>query len=408
MKILQVNKFFYVKGGSEAYLFSLIDGLKNSGMDVAEFAMTDPKNIDSDWAQYFTSTIDYSTTSIIEKIRFSGKILYSFEAKDNISRLLDTFKPDIVHLHLFQHQLSPSILPEIKKKNIPIIYTAHDLKSVCPNYKMLSHGNICEKCKGHKYFNCLVNKCVKNSYLKSSINMVEMYFHLWKKYYDLIDLIIAPSNFYREKLIEFRFPERKVIHVPNCVDENKFTPNYNHGGYFIYLGRLSEEKGIMTLLKAMEKVREGKLIIIGTGPLSVEIQEKISLSGLNNIEMVGQQSGSALTQYLKNAMFSVLPSEWYENGSISLLENFACGKPVIGANIGGIPEHIDDKVDGVIFKPKDHDDLAEKINLLLSEPKQLETMGRSARQKVEKLYGKNQHIRTMIGIYDRLIHQETV
>lgn len=407
MKVLQVNKFFYLKGGSEAYLFSLIDGLKSSGLTVAEFAMADPRNFDSEWSPYFTSTIDYKTTNFIEKIRFATKIIYSFEAKNNISRLLDKFKPDIVHLHIFQHQLSPSILPEIKKRNIPIIYTSHDLKSACPTYLMLSHGHVCEKCKGHKYFNCLTNKCAQNSYLKSSINMVEMYFHLWMKYYDLIDLIITPSNFHRKKLIEFRFPAEKVVHVANFVDETRFSPNYSNDGYFIFLGRLSEEKGIMTLLKAMEKVKKGKLIIIGTGPLALQVQEKINSARLKNVEVVGQQSGTALTQYIKNAMFSVLPSECYENGPISLLENFACGNPVIGANIGGIPEHIHDNVDGLIFEPKDHDDLAEKINLLLSNPKRLETMGRAARQKAEKLYSKYQHIRTMIGIYDRLIQQRS-
>ena len=408
MKVLQVNKFFYLKGGSEAYLFSLIDGLKNSGLDVAEFAMIDPNNNGSDWAPYFVSEIDYNTTSYLEKIQFAGKILYSSEARKNISKLLDTFKPDIVHLHIFQHQISPSILPEINKRGIPIVYTAHDLKSVCPNYKMLSHGHICEKCKGHKYFNCLVNQCVKNSYLKSSINMVEMYFHLWRKYYDLIDLIITPSNFYREKLIEFRFPETKVNHIPNFVDESNFTPNFSHEGYFIYLGRLSEEKGIMTLLKAMEKVKKGRLLIIGTGPLDLEIQKRIDQAGLKNIEMIGHQKGAALKQYLKNAMFSIIPSEWYENGPISLLENFACGKPVIGANIGGIPEHIDNGVDGVIFKPKDHDDLAEKINLLLSEPKRLEIMGRAARKKTEKIYSKKLHVQKIISLYDRLIHRKKV
>lgn len=233
--------------------------------------------------------------------------------------------------------------------------------------------------------------------------MVEMYFHLWRKYYELIDLIITPSQFYREKLIEFRFPEQQVIHIPNFVNECNFTPNFNHEGYFIYLGRLSEEKGIMTLLKAMAKVKKGRLVIIGTGPLGSEIQERIHSSGLMNVKMVGQQSGLALREYLKNAMFSVLPSEWYENGPISLLENFACGKPVIGSDIGGIPEHIDDTVDGLIFRSKDHDDLAEKIDMLLSDPKRLETMGRSARHKAENLYGKKQHIQTMVDVYQRLI-----
>lgn len=404
MKILQVNKFFYLKGGSEAYLFSLIDGLKKSGRNVAEFAMHDPKNHQSDWSDFFTSPVDYDTTNLWKKIQFAGRIIYSVEARNKIGRLLDKFRPDIVHLHIFQHQLSPSIIPEIKKRNIPIVYTAHDLKSVCPNYKMLSHDRVCEKCKGQKYYNCLINKCVKNASLKSLINVIEMYFHLWSSYYELIDIIITPSNFYRKKLIEFRFSEKKVIHIPNFVDKNLFSPSYTHDGYFIYLGRLSEEKGILTLLDAMKLVPNGKLVIIGTGPLEDKIRSKISSSGLSNIELVGFQSGEPLKRYIANAMFSIMPSEWYENGPISLLENFACGKPVIGADIGGIPEHISHGRDGLIFKSKDHVDLADKINALLSENYNLVSMGKNARKKVEKVYNKSQHIDKMVRVYEQLVH----
>lgn len=402
MKVLQVNKFFYMKGGSEAYLFSLIDGLKAYGVDVAEFAMKDPENLSSNWEQYFVSEINYETKSFLKKIRFAGKIIYSIEAKNKIAGLLDIFKPDIVHLHIFQHQLSASILPEIKKRNIPIIYTAHDLKSVCPNYKMLAHGRVCEACKGHKYYNCLRSKCVKGSSLKSAVNVIEMYFHLWRRYYDLIDLIITPSNFYREKLVEWRFPPEKVIHVPNFIDEEKFRPSYEHKDYFIYLGRLSEEKGIMTLLNAMKKVPKGRLVIIGTGPLEKEVRDTIEYDELSNVELVGFQSGEALNNYIRSSMFSVIPSEWYENGSISLLENFASGKPVIGANIGGIPEHISYGVDGLIFRSRDPDDLAEKINSLFDAPEKLADMGKAARNKVERLYSKKNHINSIIDIYDHV------
>lgn len=403
MKVLQANKFFYRKGGSEAYLFSLIDGLREYGHDVAEFAMYDPKNYQSDWEGYFTPAIDYDTDFFFEKIQFAGKIIYYRDARKKIACVLDKFKPDIVHLHIFQHQLSPSILPEIKKRTIPIVYTAHDLKSICPNYKMLSYGRVCEKCKGHKYYNCFLNKCVKNSFLKSLVNVVEMYFHLWQKYYDLIDLIITPSNFYRKKLIEFRFPEKKVIHVPNFVDEKLFTPCFEHKGYFIYLGRLSEEKGVMTLLKAMKMVPNGKLIIIGSGPLEAEVRSVVASSRLSNVELVGFQSGKSLRKYISNSMFSIMPSEWYENGPISLLENFACGKPVIGADIGGIPEHISHGKDGLVFKSKDSEDLAEKINTLLDDPGKLKAMAMSARKKVESFYSKENHLKTIIKLYEQLI-----
>ncbi len=402
MRILQVNKYFYLKGGSEAYLFSLINGLRSSGHVVAEFAMHDQKNKQSDWEGYFTSYVDYQTENLGKKIQFAGKIIYSFEARKKIGRLLDAFKPDIVHLHIFQHQLSASILPEIKKRNIPIVYTAHDLKSVCPNYKMLSNGLVCEECKGGHYYNCFKKRCVKNSSLKSMVNVIEMYFYRYKKYYELIDIVITPSNFYRKKLVEFGFPEKKVIHVPNFVDENLFIPTYNHHGYFIYLGRLSEEKGVLTLLDAMKLVPSGQLVIIGTGPLEEEIKSKISSSNISNVKLVGFQTGESLKQYIEHSMFSILPSEWYENGPISLIENFACGKPVIGADIGGIPEHISDGVDGLIFRSGNHVDLAEKINILLAGKNNLFHMGAEGRLKVERVFNPRTHLEQIMTIYASL------
>ena len=403
MKVLQVNKFFYVKGGSEAYLFSLIEGLKARSISVAEFAMHDVSNYPSDYKENFVSTVDYDTDNLLKKVKYAGRVLYSFEAKKKISRLLDAFNPDIVHLHLFQHQISSSILPEIKKRGIPIVYTAHDLKSICPNYKMLTHGRVCEDCLGHKYYKCIQNKCVKDSYLKSLINSIEMYSHRWLKFYDLIDLIITPSDFYRKKLIQFRFAENKVVHLPNFVDQAQFPPHYEHENYFIYLGRLSEEKGVLTLVEAMADVSNGKLVIIGTGPLENQIRKKISFLGLKNVELAGFQTGKALNDYITKAMFSVMPSEWYENGPISLLESFACGKPVVGSGIGGIPEHIKHGKDGLIFKVKDVKDLAEKINMLLGNSDLLASMAKCASKKIMKRYNKDRHIDTMVRIYEKMI-----
>lgn len=403
MKVLQINKFFFLKGGSEAYLFSLIDGLRGHGIDVAEFSMRDSRNRQSDYEQYFVSNVDYETNKLAEKIRFGFNIIYSIEAKKNISKLLDDYNPDLVHLHIFQHQLSPSILPEIKKRNIPIVYTAHDLKKICPNYKMLSKGHVCEECLGHRYYKCVENKCVKDSYVKSAICCLEAYIHLWLRYYDLVDIIITPSMFFRNKLIEFGFPAKKVIYVPNFIDEEQFKPHYDNEGYFIYFGRLSEEKGVLTLVDAMKRIRRGKLVIVGTGPLGDLIKSKIKFLGLNNVELVGFQTGAALKNYVSNSMFSVMPSEWYENGPISLLESFAMGKPVVGADIGGIPEHIAHNRDGLIFESKNSEDLAKKINTLLNDPEKLKTMAIAARKKAMDFYAKEKHIKTIIMLYEKLI-----
>ncbi len=403
MKVLQVNKFFHRKGGSEAYLFALIDELGKRKISTAEFSMKNPLNRSSRWAEYFVDPIDYDTPDLKRKLAFGAKIIYSAEARKKISRLLDAYAPDLVHLHIFQHQISPSILPEIKKRGLPIVYTAHDLKSVCPNYKMRTRGRVCESCKPCRYYHCLLKKCVKNSYLKSVLNTVEMYVHLWMKYYDAVDLFITPSKFYRDKLVEFRFDPGKVIHVPNFVDETAFAPKYSHEGYFIYLGRLSEEKGVLTLVDAMGKVKGGELRIIGTGPLEAEIRERIESRRLKNVRMLGFRSGEELRTLIRNCMFSVVPSEWYENGSISLLESLAYGKPVIGADIGGIPEHLNHGEDGLVFRSRDSEDLAKKINRLLENPGELVRMGENARKKVETIYSQKAHVDVIIQLYESLL-----
>ncbi|MCP4689484.1 MAG: glycosyltransferase family 4 protein [Desulfobacterales bacterium] len=404
MRVLQVNKFFHLKGGSEAYLFALIDELSKRDVSTAEFSMRHSRNRPSKWSEFFVDPIDYDVTDWRRKLAFGAKIIYSLEAKKKISRLLDDFKPDLVHLHLFQHQISPSILPEIKKRGLPVVYTAHDLKSVCPNYKMRTRGRVCERCKPRRYYHCLFNKCVKDSYLKSMLNTVEMYAHLVMKYYDAIDLFITPSRFYHDKLIEFRFDAGKVVHVPNFVDETAFAPKYSHEGYFIYLGRLSEEKGILTLVEAMREVPGGELRIIGTGPLESEIREKIAAHGLKNVRLLGFRSGDDLKKLIRDCMFSVIPSEWYENGSISLLESLAYGKPVVGADIGGIPEHLTHGEDGLVFRSRDPGDLSEKINWMLENSDQLVRMGKNARKRVDGIYSQESHVDKIIELYESVLN----
>jgi glycosyltransferase involved in cell wall biosynthesis len=269
---------------------------------------------------------------------------------------------------------------------------------------MLSDGHVCEECNGHKYYNCFKKKCVKNSSLKSLINVIEMYFHLWRRYYDLIDLIIAPSTFYRKKLIKFGFPKEKIIHLPNFVNEELYSPSYNFNNYFIYFGRLSEEKGIFTLVESMRRVEKGKCLIIGSGAIQERIEALVKRMGLDNIELVGFKTGLELKKLIQNCMFSVLPSEWYENCPVALLESFVYGKPVIGSNAGGIPEHITHDKDGLIFKAADPEDLSDKINSLINAPNRILEMGKKARTKIEEVYSKKRHLEEILHLYSQLIN----
>jgi len=404
MRVLSVNKFHYLKGGSETYYFSLNKLLSQHGHEVISFSMKDEKNIPNVYSEYYVENIDYSKkTTLINKVRLAAKFIYSFEAAEKLDRLITDYKPDIAHLHIFQHQLSPSILWTLKKHGIPVVYTAHDFKMICPNYKMLAQGEICEACKGGRYLSCLQKRCISGSLFNSLLNVKEAYVHKILKSYDIIGRIITPSNFYREKFIEFGIDSEKVKYVPNFLFEADYTPAYSFKDYFVYAGRLSDEKGVDTLLQAMKRV-EGKLKIAGTGPTEERLKAYTKDEGLENkVEFIGYKTGDELKNILKDAMFVVVPSKWYENAPYSILEAMASGKAVIGSNIGGIPELIRNDVTGLIFQPENSQDLAGKINQLLDSPELITDFGKRAREAFERYYGSEEHYKRILEIYKELI-----
>lgn len=361
MKILMVNKFFYIKGGSERYYFSLKELLEKKGHTVIDFSMKDDRNFSSIYSGYFVDNIDYQRPDgLFQKINMALKIVYSVEAKRKFERLVVKTKPDLVHLHLFQHQLSLSILDVIKKYNLPTVYTAHDLKMLCLNYKMLCNGHVCEECKGQKYYRCAVNKCVKGSFIKSCVNVAEGYFHKWHHSYDVINKIITPSAYYKTKFEEFGIANDKLVHIPNFLDDINYKVNRrdDYEQYYLYFGRLSEEKGIITLLKAFQTL-DAKVYIVGTGPIMEDIKEFIVLHNMKNVRVLGFMSGQELKDIVGNAKAVILPSEWYENGPYSAIEALQMYRPIIGSNIGGIPELVDKN--GFLFESGQFLDLASKI-----------------------------------------------
>ena len=367
MKILMVNKFHYIKGGSETYYFALKRLLEAKGHEVVDFSMKDEKNFDSAYSDYFVDGVDYNgPMGVRDQIRSAMNIIYSREAAKKIEALIHATHPDICHLHIFQHQLSPSILGVLKKYNIATVYTAHDLKMLCLNYVMMTNdGQICEKCKGGKYINCLLRKCLKNSTAKSAICVVEGYLHKWLKSYDQIDRILTPSRFYKDKFVEFGIEPERVLHLSNFLDRERPEVNESHDKeqYFLYFGRLSREKGIMTLIRAMEGTKR-KLYIMGNGPCKEEIEVYLAEHNLTEqIKMLGFKSGQDLVDVVGNAGAVILPSEWYENGPYSAIESLQLGRPIIGSDLGGIPELIDGN--GYIFR---HGDVEQLRQLILDFP----------------------------------------
>lgn len=406
MKICLVNKFHTVKGGSETYYFGLGELLQKQGHKVIYFSMKDEKNRPCDQQKYFVENVDFNARmGKLQTAKTALKMLYSFEAKKKFEQLLSDEKPDIVHLNIFQSQLTGSIVDAAKKHGIPIVYTAHDLKSVCPNYQMLNHGKICEKCLDGKYTNCFKTGCMKDSEAKSLLATMEAEVYKFKKTYQKMDLVITPSNFYKKKIEEAHIVKCPVIHMTNFLPEETKYQCGTDGDYFLYFGRLSREKGIMTLVRAYAKAKVDKsLYIVGTGPMKEQVEQLIAEKGLQQkVKLLGFKTGQELKDIVAGALCVCLPSEWYENGPYSIMEAQAAGKPVIVSSNGGLPELVVDGVTGYIAKPKDVSSLAEKMELCeKKEDWNVEYIVQWAKEK----YNPQKYVYELEEEYQELLQQE--
>ena len=400
MNILSVNKYFWKKGGSETVFFGEKQLLESHGHQVIPFSMQSSQNLETPFSKYFVTEVNYTEKGLYNKISAASKIIYSFEARRKIESLLRDHSPDLAHFHIFQHQISPSVFGPLQKRKIPILLTLHDLKPICPNYKMLTNGRVREECKGKRFYNCTLNRCTKGSLLGSLTNTLEMYFHYLMGYYQSVDYYIAPSQFIKNKFIDFGFPESKMKYLPNFIDAPRHADGSRDDRYVLYFGRLSHEKGLPTLLRSAKSTPRIRYRIVGNGPLERELQEWTEREKLSNVIFHGYQTGNTLKKLLEGASCVVLPSEWYENCPMSLLEAFASAKPVIGTDIGGIPELIENGEDGIVVPPGDHQALADAIRTLWENPEQAKAMGQAGFEKVKERHSPEKHYQGLISIYE--------
>ena len=362
MKILMINKFLYPNGGSETYMFKLGDYFEKTGNEVQYFGMEHEGRCVGNRANAYTSDMDFHNGSKLSKITYPIKTIYSREARVKIRKVLDDFVPDVCHINNFNYQLTPSIILEIVKwrkendKNCKIVFTAHDYQLVCPNH-MCNNPNThqnCEKCLGGKFSNCAKNRCIHSSFAKSFVGTCEAYFWKYKRVYHYIDNIICCSEFLKEKMDRNPLFAQKTIALHNFV-EKKECRQVPKEDYVLYFGRFSTEKGIDTLIQACRKLPEISFVFAGIGPLADEIDK------VENIKNVGFQQGEKLVELIQKARFSVYPSEWYENCPFSVMESEIYGTPVLGAEIGGIPELIEDGITGELFESGNEQDLIKHI-----------------------------------------------
>jgi glycosyltransferase involved in cell wall biosynthesis len=407
MRILLVNKYFYAKGGSEVSMFETARLLKDKGHEVMYFCMKSHKNYPCAQQDYFVSEIKYDG-GMYNKISSSLKLLYSFEAKNKIESLIKEYKPDLAHLNNIYHQLSPSIIHSLKKYNIPIVMTLHDYKIVCASYSLISRGRACDACKEGKYYQCLLRGCVKDSRLKSLLNTIEMYLHhKLLNIYGFVDVFISPySNYFENKIIEMGF-NRGIVHLQNFVKLEDYHPQFSWGeDSIVYFGRLSVEKGVLTLINAVKNIKGVFLKIIGEGPIKEKLEMFVKSEGIKNVVFIGYLQGEYLKNEIKKSMFAVVPSEWYEPFALTIIEAFALGKPVIGSRIGGIPERVRHGETGLLFEPGNSEELMASIEYLRNCPEEIVGMGKRGRALVEKEFNYENHYEHLMKIYQSAISKD--
>lgn len=368
MKVLMVNKFLYPNGGSETYIFKLGKELQAQGHEVEYFGMEHEGRCVGNRVNAYTNNMDFHEGSKLSKLLYPLKTIYSADARKKIRLVLEDFSPDVVHLNNFTYQLTPSIILEIVKwrkqrgKQCRIVFTAHDSNLVCPNHMMRNPNTNqnCVKCLEGSFWNCLKGKCIHGSTAKSAVGMAEACF--WNTYgvYQYIDTVICCSSFLKQKMDSNPLFAAKTIAMHNFVDSIEWKASEKKD-YVLYFGRYSEEKGIRTLVQVCKKLPEVQFVFAGGGHL-----ENI-VKNVPNIENKGFQSGEALGRLISEARFSICCSEVYENCPFTVMESQMYGTPVLGANIGGIPELIlteesnAERPTGELFESGNQAELKEKI-----------------------------------------------
>jgi len=427
MNVLHINHVHYIRGGAETFYFKTAELLEKHGHKSVFFSMHHPKNMPCETSEFFMPYVDLNIKhNIIGQLKIVGRILYSFEARRRLSKLLDKYPVDIAHLHNIYHSISPSILHELKKRRIPVVLTIHDPKLVCGSHNMYVYVNdnnskvckLCESCSGRKYYMSIVKRCVKESLAKSILVAMEMYLHhKVMDIYNLVDVFISPSLFFKDKFRKMGF-EKEMIHLPYFIDiqelleiKSKVDGDRQRQKELsvICFGRLSLEKGLFTLLKAAKRMlHEGRRMqvkIAGDGPIREQLHKNVETENIKNIKFLGYMSHDNLYQEVKNNIAAVVPSEWYDNYPMSIIETFAIGVPVIGARIGGIPEMVRDYETGLTFEPWNADDLYSKLKYLEEHPDEAVAWGKKGKKFVEQELNAEKHYQRLMEIYAKAIRK---
>jgi glycosyltransferase involved in cell wall biosynthesis len=401
--LLAINNYYYRRGGAEVLFLEHNRMFENIGWQVVPFAMRHPNNLATPWSEFFPDEIEFGGNyGLAGTLARAPRVVYSLQARTRMRRLLDRARPDLAHVHNIYHHLSPSFLPLLRERGIPVVMTVHDLKLACPAYTMMCRGKPCERCRGGRLYNVAVNRCIKGSLALSSLMMVESYVHRLLGLYDKnINRFVVPSRYLIDKLVEWGWSRERFVHIPNFVDVDAFTPDSPVGRRFVYCGGLIDIKGVATLVRAACLARQ-PLTIAGRGPDEPRLRALATALG-GDVIFTGHLAKAELVKIVADARAVVVPSECHENAPLSLLEAYAAGRPVIGSRIAGIPELVREDETGVLYPVGDADALAQALAQFVSLPDaRIAAMGAAGRAWVEKDFNAAVYLERQLDLYDSL------
>lgn len=402
MRLLHVNKFLYRRGGAEGYMEDLAELQVAAGHEVAFFGMDHPENVHTEWSEHFPAHVELEPMppGLGAKARGLGRMLWSTSAARGLEEVVTRFQPDVAHLHNVYHQLSPSVLRPLARHGVPTVMTLHDYKLACPSYQFLDHGRPCTACLDGHFRHAVARRCKDGSLLASSALAAESALHAATGAWRPVGAFVCPSAFMATKMGEGGiFPDR-LHHVPHFFETDGVPIAARPGEGVLYAGRLSPEKGIDVLLDAVPALPAGtRALIAGDGPARLDLEARAASRAPERVAFLGRLSRDALHQLIRSVAAVVLPSRWYENQPMIVLEALACGVPVVGTAMGGTPELIDDGVHGRLVPPDDPVALAGALNELLAEPAVAHAMGQAGRLRVEAEFSPGRHLERLSAVY---------
>lgn len=409
MKVLMINSGHFLGGGAHTVYLSNTAMLREAGVEVINFAQHSNKDLPCEQSEFFPKEIPQS-----KKLQYIKNRFYNKEAAQCLQRLLDKEHPDIAHVHLMWGTIAPSILEVLKKNNIPVVHTVHDYAMICSLATLRStSGKVCERCSGGRFFESAKTRCHRDNWLRSYIASIEIASRNKRHHpVNLITHFLFVSHFCENKHCDMdsRFVKAKknvLYNIPNAnvieLAKERIPDTFN--SYYLYYGRLSYEKGVNTLISAFIENPQLTLKIVGTGPLEANLKERCEKAGVGNIEFLGFKTGEELYRIVQEAKYVCVPSEWYENNPMTIVEAYTLGTPVIAARIGGIPEIVEDNNTGYLFESSSVEQLCLALNKSFNVTEEdYNQMKKNAQMFSEEKFEPQKYIDRLLTIYQETIN----